>query len=349
MIRFIGQRLAQSFVILFGVVSTVFALFMLIPGDPARLALGQKGDEATLAAMRKDMGLDKSKLQQYFLYLNDLSPIGTVASQDSIQTKLKLLQVNKEKTLALKLPWLRISYQSGRPVSSSLTQAFVNTIILATAAFGISTIFGVLFGVLSALYRNKWQDAVIMSIANVGISVPSFFAAIVIAWVFGFLLHSITGLPMYGSLYDIHPFKGSYIAWHHLILPAIALGIRPLSVITQLTRSSMIDVLHQDYIRTARAKGLTPRLIYYRHALLNALNPVLTSVSGWFASLLSGAFFIEFIFGWNGLGKLTVDALLTSDLPLIMGAVLSIAIIFVFINIIVDVLYAWIDPRIRNY
>ena len=187
-----------------------------------------------------------------------------------------------------------------------------------------------------------------MLTANLGVSVPSFFAGILIAWFFGYVLADITGLSMFGSLYEIDPYKGKMLALQNLILPAIALGIRPLAIITQLTRSSMLDVLSQDYIRTATAKGLAPKTVIIKHALRNALNPVLTSVSGWLASLLAGAFFIEYIFNWHGIGKLTVDALLTADFPVVMGSVLFIALIFVIVNTLADILYGVLDPRVRT-
>ena len=152
---------------------------------------------------------------------------------------------------------------------------------------------------------------------------------------------------MTGSLFDYDVLYGKVIAWPNLILPAIALGIRPLSIITQLTRSSMLDVLSQDYIRTAKAKGIPTLQIIMKHALRNALNPVITATGGWFASMLAGAFFIEYIFNWKGLGRVTVDALEKSDFPVIMGTVLVIAVIFIAVSIIVDILYAMLDPRIR--
>lgn len=179
-------------------------------------------------------------------------------------------------------------------------------------------------------------------------SLPSFFAAILFAWIFGFLLHEFTGLNMTGSLYGVDDFgNGSHLQWRNIILPAIVLGIRPLGVVIQLMRNSLLEVLSQDYIRTARAKGLSEIRIIRKHALKNALNPVVTAISGWFASMLAGAVFVEYIFGWNGLGKEVVEALNTLDLPVIMGSVLVIAATFVVINILVDVIYAWLDPRIR--
>ena len=178
---------------------------------------------------------------------------------------------------------------------------------------------------------------------------PSFFSAIIFAWLFGFVLNEYTHLNMTGSLYEVDDFgEGKYLQWKNLILPAIVLGIRPLAVVTQLMRNSLLEVLSQDYIRTAKAKGLTFAKIIRKHALKNSLNPVVTAISGWFASMLAGAVFVEYIFGWNGLGKEIVDALNTLDLPIIMGAVLVIATLFILINIFVDIIYGWLDPKIRT-
>ena len=180
-------------------------------------------------------------------------------------------------------------------------------------------------------------------------SVPSFFSAIIFAWIFGFLLYNYTGLNMTGSLYEVDDFwNGKYIQWKNLILPATVLGIRPLAVVSQLMRNSLLEVMSLDYIRTAKAKGLSEFAIIKKHALKNAMNPVMTAISGWFASMLAGAVFVEFIFGWNGLGKEIVDALNTLDLPIIMGAVIVIASLFIIINIFVDLIYGWLDPKIRT-
>ena len=168
------------------------------------------------------------------------------------------------------------------------------------------------------------------------------------AWLFGFVLHNYTGLNMTGSLYEVDDYgRGSFLQLKNLILPALTLGIRPLSVIIQLSRNSLLEVLSMDYVRTATAKGLSKFTVIFKHALRNALNPVVTAVSGWFASLLAGAVFVEYIFAWNGIGKEIVDALNKMDLPVVMGAVLFIASIFVIINILVDLIYGWLDPRIK--
>jgi peptide/nickel transport system permease protein len=179
-------------------------------------------------------------------------------------------------------------------------------------------------------------------------SLPSFFAAILFAWIFAFLLADITGLNMFGSLYTIDDFGNfEYINFKNLILPAFTLGIRPLAVIVELTRSSMLEVLSQDYIRTATAKGLSFGNVIFKHALKNAMNPIITAISGWFASMLAGAVFIEYVFDWKGIGIVIVDALDKYDFPVLMGTVLFISIILVIINIFVDVLYGIIDPRVR--
>jgi peptide/nickel transport system permease protein len=208
-------------------------------------------------------------------------------------------------------------------------------------------VIGVFLGVISAVNKDTWIDRAAVGFSTLGISAPSFFAGIIIAWIFGFLLSKYTGLNMSGSLYSYDPFKGEVISIKNLILPMVTLALRPLAIIVQLTRNAMLDVLGQDYIRTARAKGLSNNAIIYRHALKNALNPVVTAIANWFASLLAGSFFVEYIFGYNGLGKTTVDALEMSDFPVVMGSILFIAFIFVVINILVDVVYVWIDPRVK--
>jgi peptide/nickel transport system permease protein len=191
-------------------------------------------------------------------------------------------------------------------------------------------------------------DRLNLAIATLGISLPSFFLAVIIAWLFGFVLKPYTGLSMTGSLYELNPATGqNQLALKHIILPAIALGVRPFSIILQLTRSSLIEVMRQDYIRTAMAKGLSKYEVIRNHALKNALNPVVTAASGWFASLLAGAFFIEYIFSWKGLGKVCIDALQQSDLPVVMGAVLLIAFIFIVVNVLVDLIYVFLDPRVK--
>jgi peptide/nickel transport system permease protein len=252
-------------------------------------------------------------------------------------------------SLVLKYPYLRTSFQkNGKRVSEVIAETLPNTAILAVFAITIAMTLGIVLGVLSAVYKDTFFDRITSVISTLGMSVPSFFSAILFAWIFGFVLHEATGLEMTGSLYVVDDFgERSYIQWKNLILPAIVLGIRPLAVVIQLMRNSLLEILSMDYIRTAKAKGLTMFQVIKKHALKNALNPVITAISGWFASMLAGAVFVEYIFNWNGLGKEIVNSLNTLDLPVIMGSVLVIATLFITINILVDILYSWLDPRIR--
>ncbi|RFS19120.1 ABC transporter permease [Chitinophaga silvatica] len=349
MFQFLLRKIGYGALVLLGVVVLVFILFNVLPGDPARLTLGQRADVTSLENVRKELHLDQPAGVQFLYYINDLSPIGVVdssAKREGLQA-ISLFSIGNDKTIALKTPNLRRSYQSKKPVWDMLFEALPGTLILATAAMLLATILGIGLGVISAVKQNTWMDtgAVLASVA--GISAPSFFAGIVLAYLFGFVLSDYTGLHMTGSLFDVDPFKGKVLNLSNLILPAITLGIRPLAIIVQLTRSAMLDVLHQDFIRTAYAKGLSPSRVIWHHALPNALNPVITAITGWFAELLAGAFFVEYIFGWKGIGKITVDALDKFDFPVVMGAILFTAGIFVIVNILADLLYTWIDPRIK--
>ncbi|MES2394752.1 MAG: ABC transporter permease, partial [Bacteroidota bacterium] len=199
----------------------------------------------------------------------------------------------------------------------------------------------------SALKKNSWFDKSALIFAILGMALPSFFIGLIIAWFFGFILRDFTGLNNVGSLYTTDDFGEEHLSLKNLILPTITLGLRPLAIIIQLTRSSLLDILSQDYIRTATAKGLTFYKVVFKHALKNALNPVITAISGWFAGLMAGAVFVEIIFNWKGIGYEVVDALNKNDLPVVMGATLVFAVIFVLINIAVDITYGILDPRIR--
>lgn len=316
-------------------------------GDPARLIVGQTGDAKTMNNIRKDLHLDEPKWKQFLLYFNDVSPLSFHSKAEIAEKKLHGIFIGNDMKFAIKYPYLGRSYQTKKNVSTVLMDALPGTLVLAFAAMFFACIVGITLGVIAAVKKDTWIDntAVFSSIA--GISAPSFFMAIIIAYLFGIALHPYTGLNLTGSLFDIDEVTGEkFLNLKNLILPAFTLGIRPLAIITQLTRSSMLDVLSQDYIRTAYAKGLNKRTVVFKHALRNALNPVVTAITGWFAELLAGAFFIEYIFGWQGIGKVTVDALEKLDYPVVMGAVLLSACIFILINIFADILYRKIDPRV---
>ena len=356
MLKYLLYKTGYALLTLFGVVTVIFFLFTVLPGDPARMMLDQNENSEQLAIIKKKYGFDKPVSTQYLYYINDLLPISFHSTNlddytflaDGKYTAAKLFTIGGT-TIVLKAPYLRESFQkSGKKVTQVIGDTLPNTVVLACFAIVIAIVIGIALGIVSALYKDTWIDRVIALVSTLGMSLPSFFAAILFAWVFGFLLHKYTHLDMTGSLYEVDDFgEGSYIKWKNIILPAIVLGIRPLGVVIQLMRNSLLEVMGQDYIRTARAKGLSELNIIRRHALKNALNPVVTAISGWFASMLAGAVFVEYIFGWNGLGKEVVEALNTLDLPVIMGSVLVIAATFVVINILVDIIYAWLDPRIR--
>lgn len=347
MLVYIIKRLAYGILVLLGVIILVFFLFQGF-GDPSRLVMGQTGDAATQAAIRKELYLDQPKWKQFLFYLNDVSPVG-IHTEEEIKTKdLSGFFIGGDTRVGLKLPYLRKSYQTKKSVGAVLMEALPGTIILAFAAMFIAVLIGIPLGVLAAVKQNTWMDTSAVFASIIGISAPSFFMGIIIAYVFGFLWSDWTGLHITGSWFDIDTATGEKrLTLQNLILPAVTLGIRPLAIITQLTRSAMLDVLDQDYIRTAYAKGLSKRAVIWKHGLRNALNPVVTAVTGWFAELLAGAFFIEYIFGWKGIGKVTIDALEKLDFPVVMGSVLISATFFILVNILADILYGIIDPRVR--
>ena len=347
MLKFVIKKLLQGILVLIGVIILVFILFQGF-GDPTRLVMGQSGDASTQAAIRKELNIDQPKWKQFLFYLNDVSPLSIHTKADIETKKLKGIFIGGNTKFALKFPYLRTSYQTKKPVGAVLMQALPGTLILASAAMLIAILVGIPLGVVAAVKQNTWVDTTAVFSSIIGISAPSFFIGIIIAYVFGFVLSDWTGLHITGNWYDLDVNTGEKkLTLQNLVLPAITLGIRPLAIITQLTRSAMLDVLNQDYIRTAYAKGLSKTRVIWKHALRNALNPVVTAVTGWFAELLAGAFFIEYIFGWQGIGKVTVDALEKLDYPVVMGAVLVSAAFFILINILADILYGVIDPRVR--
>ena len=356
MIQFIGNKFFYGILTLLGVVTVVFLLFNVLPGDPARMMLDQREDSEQLERIQKKYGFDKPLTTQYFYYLNDVSPLSIHSNSEDDFTFLKKGKYSYKKlfsvgeiSLVLKKPYLRESFQkNGKKVSDVILETLPNTAILALFSISIAIFLGIIFGIFSAIYKDTFFDRIIAIVSTFGMSIPSFFSAILFAWLFGFVLKEYTGLEMTGSLYVVDDFgEHIYIQWKNLVLPAIVLDIRPLAVVIQLMRNSLLEVLNLDYIRTAKAKGLTSYQVIKNHALKNSLNPVITAISGWFASMLAGAVFVEYIFNWNGLGKEIVNALNTLDLPVIMGSVLVIASLFILINILVDIIYSWLDPRIR--
>lgn len=415
MIAYLINKVGYGLLVLWGVVTLVFFLFNLTPGDPVRNLVGENASAEVVDNMRRKLDLDLPVWQRYVLYLNGLSPLGIHSSDEHSRiyfdksecSGYRIAWSAKGKALYVKAPYLKRSFLSDKSVSSILAEVMPGTFILAVVSITLALILGLLLGIVAAIHKNGFYDRFILFVSALGMAGPSFFVAILVAWVgavvwrdeirvslsmlvftattlaswfafarsgrklfwmlpcvaiaIGWFSSSIpylawlntywslpgTGLNMTGSLYSVDVWQGEFLDVKNLILPVITLMIRPLSVIVQLTRSSLLEVLAQDYIRTARAKGLSQWEVIYRHALRNALNPVITAVSGWFASLLAGAIFVEFVFGWKGLGQQMFTAIENQDMPVVMGGVIVISTAFVLINIVVDLLYGWIDPRVR--
>ena len=352
MFRYIARKMIYGLLVLLGVVMLVFFLFQGF-GDPSRIVAGQSSDSTTQANIKRELylvdenGKEIPRFRQFLYYLNDISPLAVHSRADISKKKLRGFFFGGEKKFAVKWPYLRTSYQTKRPVWGILMKALPGTLMLALAAMFIAVLIGIPLGVLAAVKKDTWLDSSAVFSSIVGISAPSFFMGIIMVYVFGFLLSGWTGLSIAGNWFAIDDTGARRLSMQNLVLPAITLGIRPLAIITQLTRSSMLDVLEQDYIRTAYAKGLGKSKVIWKHGLRNALNPVITAITGWFAELLAGAFFVEYIFGWQGIGKVTVDALEKLDYPVVMGSVLVSAAFFILINMLADILYGLVDPRVR--
>ena len=345
---FLIKRLLYGVAVMIGIVILVSAIIFMAPVDPAQLTFGQRTDSATLESKRKELGLDESLLVQMKMYLNDISPMNLIASDAS---RLKNYNYRKlfsigSKQLILKQPYLRESYQSGRRVNSILGEAIPKTLLLALSSILLATFIGIVLGVIASMKQNSWGDQIAVVCSVIGYSLPSYVTAILLALIFGYLLGDITGLNVQGSIIELDEFGDRQLVLKNLILPSIALGIRPVAIITLLTRSAMLDVLKSGYMRTAKAKGLSKAKLVFKHALRNAMNPVTTAITGWFAALLAGAFFVENVFNFKGLGDVTVTALQQFDIPVVLGSVLFTALAFVLVNILVDMLYKVLDPRV---
>ena len=353
---YILNRIFQGFFSLFGVASLVFFMFTILPGDPAEMMLDQNQNSDQLEVLKNKFGFNLPLIDQYLYYLNDLSPISYHSTnknefsyyEKEIYGGIPLFNFHN-RIIVFKYPYLRTSYQRrGKPITDILIETLPNTGILAISSIMIAIFGGLFFGITATIFKDHWIDRSLLLFSTLGMSIPSFFSAILFSWFFGYLLHSYTNLNMTGSLYELDDFGDNYrIVLKNLILPSFVLGIRPLAIIIQLIRSNLLEVLSQDYIKTAFSKGLSKYEVIFKHGLRNSINPVITAVSGWFASLLAGAIFVEYIFGWKGLGKEIVEALNHLDIPVVMGSVLVIAFMFIIINIVVVLIYTYIDPRIK--
>ncbi|NUR85588.1 MAG: ABC transporter permease [Nonomuraea sp.] len=333
--RFLARRILIAILLAWGITLVTFVLTNLVPGDPVAANLGQRalGDPAIVAQWKSEHGLDKPLWQQYLLHLQGLTHGD-----------------------------LGMSQQSHRPVSQDLAEFVPATLELAGAAIIVSLILGVAFGVIAALRRDRLPDHVLRVLSLIGISVPTFWLALLAFYVFFYRLQitpgsgridpalgappGVTGLTTVDAAlagqWDVF---GSAVG--HLITPALVLALYTIGLLTRFSRSAVLEVLGQDYVRAARAKGLPGRVILFRYVLRPALVPIVTVAGLAFGSLLSGTVLVEAIFAWPGVGQYAYKSATTLDLPAVMGVGLVVGIVYLVINLIVDVLYGVIDPRVR--
>jgi peptide/nickel transport system permease protein len=330
--RYAIKRFLTIVPVLLGVSLIVFSFTHLIPGDPAVAMLGERATPQRVAEVRAQLGLDRPLYTQYFIY------VGKILHGD-----------------------LGASILRGDPVLRDLVRRFPATVELATSAILIAIVVGVPMGIIAAVWRNSLFDGLSRLIALTGVSMPIFWLGLMLAWFFGVVLHWLpTGFRL-GTEVSLTPVTNLYIldslltknpqalasSLRHLILPALALSTIPMAVIARMTRASLLEVLSQDYIRTAESKGLPQQAVILRHAMRNALLPVMTVTGLQVGRLLSGAILTETIFSWPGIGLWIYEAIQARDYPIVQGATLFIATIFVTVNLITDLLYAAVDPRIK--
>ena len=330
---YIVKRLLSLLPVLLGITLLVFGFLHFIPGDPAVALLGERGTPEQIAALREQLGLNQPLVTQYLIFLNHLLHFD-----------------------------LGISIISGIPIAAEIRQRFPATLELSIAAMFIALLLGVPAGILAAVRKNRWLDNLTMTGSLIGVSLPVYWLGLLLIYLFAINLH---WLPPGGRIsvdagFKFQPITGFYVldavlrldgaalqdVLAHLLLPAIALGTIPLAILARITRSAMLETLSQDYIRTARAKGVSERWVILRHALKNALLPITTIAGLQFGTLLGGAILTETIFSWSGIGSWIYDGILARDYPVVQGGVITVAIAFVLINLLVDLSYAMFDPRI---
>ncbi|MBM7587082.1 peptide/nickel transport system permease protein [Bacillus pakistanensis] len=332
MFQYTVRRLFQLIPVLLGMTLIVFSIIRAIPGDPAQVILGQQASKEAIAALRSKLGLDNPWYIQYFDYLKGLFQ-GDLG--ESIRTKTEVAQEI--------WPYLAATFE------------------LSIVAIIIAVVIGVNAGIISAWFQNSWFDYTAMVLALIGVSMPIFWLGLMEQWVFGIKLDMLPTTGREDIRDPVNAITNLYIidtiiqgrfdqlgaVLKHLVLPGIALATIPMAIIARMTRSSMLEVMRSDYIRTARAKGLRMFLVVYKHSLKNAVIPVLTVIGLQMGLLLGGAILTETIFGWPGIGRYIYDAISYRDYPVIQSGILVVATIFVTINLIVDLLYAAVDPRIK--
>jgi len=332
MAKYVARRVIEAIPVIIGVSILVFMLLHLIPGDPAMAILGERATAENIALLRERLGLEKPLYEQYLLWIG------------------RMMQGDLGNTV-----------RGNIPVSHEIAARFPATVELSISALLLSTIVGVPLGIISAIKRNSFIDTLTMFGALFGVSIPVFVLGLLLIFLLGVELGWLpfvgrltsginierrTGLHVIDALLSGN-LKGLQDAIEHLILPTITLATVSLAIIARITRSAMLEVLNQDYIRTARAKGLKARHVVMTHAFRNALLPIVTIIGLSLGRLLSGAVLTETIFSWPGVGKWLFDSIIARDYPIVQSMTLIIALLFIFINLAVDMLYAVIDPRIR--
>ncbi|MFC4410198.1 ABC transporter permease [Chungangia koreensis] len=332
LLHYIGKRLLQLIPVLLGMSFVVFMMIRAIPGDPAQVILGQQASKEAVAALRAQLGLDQPWYIQYFDYL------------------LNIFRGD-----------LGESMRTMSPVSKEIVPYLAATFELALFAMIIAVVIGVNAGIISAWFQNTWFDYAAMVVALIGVSMPIFWLGLMEQWVFSLQLDLLPTTGREEVRNPVNAITHLYIldtimqgrfdqlgeVIRHLILPGIALATIPMAIIARMTRSSMLEVMKSDFVRTARAKGQKMFFVVYKHALKNAIIPVLTVIGLQMGMLLGGAILTETIFGWPGIGRYIYDAISFRDYPVIQSGILVIAFIFVMINLLVDILYSFIDPRIK--
>lgn len=351
MLRTLFRSLGNAVLVLWGVATVLFFLFDVL-GDPARAMTAQRTDAETLENLRRELHLDAPAWQRYFFLLNDLSPISYYQSPAGSPAAAKGLWLGSEgdsPALVLKPPYLGRSFFNGEPVGHLYLSRLPATLVLAGLSLFFAALLGISAGVMAGRKPGSRFDRVSSFVAMLGISAPSFLVSVLLLWLLAVALGNFTGLPVAGYWIRQHPLTLEYtFAPRYLVLPVLSLAFRPTSILFQLTRDSVDNTQRQDFIRTALAKGLAQRQVLWKHNVRNAFPPVLTALSGWLAALLAGTFFIEFIFDWQGVGKLTIDALYQNDFPVVMGCALATGALFLLISMLTDATYALLDPRVRT-
>lgn len=348
MTAYLLRRLLGLIPVLFGVSLLIFTITRLVPGDPAVALLGQRSSPEAREQLRVELGLDQP-LWVNFEAAAERGPAGLLEAQYPIYMQ-RLLQGDLGRSIFSRIP-----------VSQSLRARFPATIELTLFAMVFAVAIGLPAGVWAALNRGRIADTAVMTVALSGVSFPVFWLAIILIYLFAVVLGWLPPSGRLSVATDLRPITGLYVldamlrgngaalvdALRHLVLPAVALGTIPLAIVVRMTRSSMLEVLSQDYVRTARSKGVSERVVVNKHALRNALLPVVTVIGLSFGTLLSGAILTETVFSWPGIGRWVYDAIAARDYPIIQGGVLFVAFIFVIVNLLVDLSYALIDPRIQ--